>query len=317
MFARVNRGALFGLALLGGAVQTRPQDAGAPRYRVDVNLVGLTFTVMDGKGHPVHGLRPADIRIAEDGIPQKVAAFAEGSSASDQAIPGIPQGTSIFILFDTSDRMYRSIPYVCDAIAEFLRKLDPADAAAMYTFSRNLSRAAPLTRDRLLVRAALAQNVSAGDDTALFNCLLLTLRDAAKVPGRKAVVVFSNGPDNMSMLSPEDVGVVAEDEGIPVYVISTLDPGKDRLTASTLERLTTRTGGRLFLANRWQAVTEDFIAIHEEIAASYTAFYYPQANTNEGFRKITVEVASPNGKRYTIRTRPGYHFTRFGLPKTD
>jgi len=45
----------------------------------------------------------------------------------------------------------------------------------------------------------------AGDDAALYNGLLLALRDAAKVPGRKVIIVFSNGPDNSSMVAPDDV----------------------------------------------------------------------------------------------------------------
>jgi len=317
MNAPLARSAVIALALWAGGQPATAQDIARPRYRVDVNLVGLTFTVTDGKGHPIHGLRPEDIRIAEDGIPQKITAFAEGSDVRERAVPEVPQGTNVFILFDTSDHMYRSIPYVCDAIAAFLRRLNPPDAAAVYTFSRNLSRAAQLTHDRVLLRAALAQNVSAGDDTALFNCLLLTLRDAARVPGRKAVVVFSNGPDNKSMLSPDDVGAVAQDEGIPVYVVSTLDPAKDRATASALDRLAARTGGRLFLAPKWQAIAHAFTAIQEEIAASYTAFYYPAANPNQGFRRITVQVVSPNGKTYTIRTRAGYHAHKTGQAGTD
>lgn len=317
MSVPIVRSAVFTLAVWAGTWQGAAQDAGHPRYRVDVNLVALTFTVTDSKGLPVHGLRPADIRIAEDGIPQRIAALAEGSSVSEHAVPGVPQGTSVFILFDTSDRMYQSIPYVRDAIADFLRKLDPADGAAVYTFSRNLSRAAPLTRDRPLTRAALAQNISAGDDTALFNCLLLTLRDAAKVPGRKAVVVFSNGPDNSSMLSPDDVGTVAEDEGIPVYVISTLDSGKDGVTAAALGRLTARTGGALFLRRKWQAVAEAFTTIQEDIGASYTAYYYPAANPNEGFRRLTVEAAAPNGQTCKIRSRTGYHAHRIGPAGTN
>ena len=303
---------------LGGAVWgIAAQENEAARYRVDVNLVVLTFSVADSKGHSVRGLKPENLRITEDGIPQKIAAFAEGSSLSEGALPGIPRGTSVFILFDTSDRMYRSIPYVCDAIANFLRSLDPADAVAIYTFSRNLSRAAPLTHDHLVARAGLAQNVSAGDDTALFNCLLLTLRDAAKVTGRKAVVVFSNGPDNKSILSPEDVGTVAVDEGIPVYVISTLDAAKDHLMAATLERLTARTGGKLYLARKWQSQAEAFASIHEEICSSYTAYYYPSPNTNTGFRRIGIEVVSPAGKTYKVRTRTGYQVHKTASGETN
>ena len=98
---------------------------------------------------------------------------------------------------------------------------------AVYTFSRNLTRAAGLSRDRSDVITGLRKAV-AGDDSALYNGLLLTLRDAAKVPGRKVVIVFSNGPDNASMVAPDDVRAVAEDEGIPIYVISTAEASKGR-----------------------------------------------------------------------------------------
>ena len=135
-------------------------------------------------------------------------------------------GTNVFVLFDTSNYMYRGFVYASDAIADFIRGLDRADSVAVYTYSRNLSRAAPLTKERNDAIFGLRKAV-AGDDSALYNCLLLTLRDAAKVPGRKVVIVFSNGPDNASMVAPDDVRAVAEDEGIPIYVISTNEVNKD------------------------------------------------------------------------------------------
>lgn len=299
--------ALLALVVSSGAAWLAAEDTDSARYRVNVNLVVLTFSVTDAKGNPVRGLKHSDIRIFEDDIPQKVAAFSEGSQplvnvSSDGTTSG---GTNIFILFDTSDPMYRSIPYVCDSIADFLRHLDRADSVAVYTFSRNLSRAAPLTNDHVVTRALLARNVAAGDQTALFNCLLLTLRDAAKAPGRKAIVVFSNGPDNVSTVSPNDVGKVAEDEGILVYVVATLDP-KESLLVQTLKRLTERTGGKLYLTRNWQAQAQAFQRIRSDIASSYTAYYYPAFNPNVGFRNIKVEVISHPGESYRVRARPGY-----------
>src|SRR5215470_5986023 len=78
-----------------------------------------------------------------------------------------------------------------------------------FTRSAAISRAALLTRDRNEAITGLRKAV-AGDDAALYNALLLTLRDAAKVPGRKVAIVFSNGPDNASMVAPDDVRAVAE-----------------------------------------------------------------------------------------------------------
>ena len=84
----------------------------------------------------------------------------------------------------------------------------------------------------------------AGDDTALYNALLLTLRDAAKIPGRKVVIVFSNGPDNASKVVPDDVRTVGEDEGISIYTISTNEVKRDQISSNVFKRIAQRTGAK-------------------------------------------------------------------------
>ena len=197
-------------------------------------------------------------------------------------------GTNVFVLFDTSNFMYKGFVYAEDAIADFVRGLDRADSVAVYTFSRNLSRAASLTHDHGEAIAGLRKSV-AGDDTALYNALLLALRDAAKVVGRKVVIVFSNGPDNASMVAPDDVRAVAEDEGIPIYVISTSEVNKDPISSGVFKRIATRTGGKAYWAKTWQKQVEAFEDIREDLGNSYTVTYYPKSNPNEGFRKISIE----------------------------
>jgi VWFA-related protein len=295
-----------------------------PTFRVKVDLVVLSFQVTDHKGGYLNGLKPKDFRILEDGIPQKIATFAEGSKppvevAEDgtlKAIPVSPEGraegrvdafvgTNVFVLFDTSNYMYRGFVYASDAIADFIRGLDRADSVAVYTYSRNLKRDAPLSRERNDAIFGLRKAV-AGDDSALYNCLLLTLRDAAKVSGRKVVIVFSNGPDNASMVAPSDVQAVAEDEGIPIYVISTNEVNKDPISSSVFKRISTRTGGKSYFAKTWQKQVEAFESIREDLGNSYTVTYYPQPNPNEGFRRITVELLTDAGKKYRVQCRPGY-----------
>ncbi|HYM09438.1 MAG TPA: VWA domain-containing protein, partial [Bryobacterales bacterium] len=253
MRTRATLGVLLAIGLLaavfavwGAAPQAAapPGQAGgagqSPIFRIKVDLVVLSVTVTNRQGRYVTDLKPTDFRVLEDGIEQKVAFFSEGNQAPVAVAGGGAGsgsggaggqggalgldlasdtfvGTNVFVLFDTSNFMYRGFVYAEDAIADFVRGLDRADSIAVYTFSRNLSRAAALSRDRLIAIKGLRQSV-AGDDTALYNALLLTLRDAARVPGRKVVIVFSNGPDNASMLAPDDVRAVAEDEGIPIYV---------------------------------------------------------------------------------------------------
>ena len=299
-----------------------------PTFRIKVDMVVLSFTITDNKGHYVNGLKPSDFRILEDGITQKLSTFSEGNKppvevAADgsvkpivvdpagTAVPGTETrsdafvGTNVFVLFDTSNYMYRGFVYASDAIADFIRGLDRADSVAVYTYSRNLTRAASLSKERNEAISGLRSAV-AGDDSALYNGLLLTIRDAAKVPGRKVVIVFSNGPDNASMVAPDDVRAVAEDEGIPIYVISTNEISKDPISANVFKRISTRTGGKSYFATNWQKQVEAFEAIREDLGNSYTVTYYPQANPNEGFRKISVEVVSDAGKKYRVQARPGY-----------
>ena len=296
------------LAIVGvtSAAWLRSEEQAPTHFRVNVDLVALTFTVTDGEGRYVRGLQPSDIRVTEDGIIQKIATFAEGTKTSVRLAEDSSDTfarTNVFVLFDTSNCMYKGFAYASDAIAEFIRHLDRADSVAVYTFSRNLFRAAPLTQDHSQAIFGLRTAV-AGDDTALYNTLLLTLRDAAKIAGRKAVVVFSNGPDNASVIAPDDVRAVAEDEGIPIYVISTDDSAKDAISTAVFQRITTRTGGKLYWAQTWQEEVKAFFAIREDIGSSYAVAYYPAPNPNQGFRTIKVEIVSRN--KYAVRARPGY-----------
>lgn len=315
----------FALWLLSGRLQAQ----NSPTFKAKVDLVVLSFTVETSHGDYVNGLKPADFRILEDGISQKISTFAQGNRPAvrvmgdgsvepivDGQSPNRPEpaadppmrsmtGNNVFLLFDTSNFMYRNFVYAEEAITDFIRGIDDADSIAVYTFSRNLTRASILSRNHSDALTGLRKAV-AGDDTALYNGLLLTLRDAAKVPGRKAVIVFSNGPDNASMVAPDDLRVLAEDEGIPIYVISTNEVANDPVTGNIFRRLTSRTGGKAYWAGTWQQQERAFTSIRQDLGNSYTVTYYPAPNANEGFRKITVELVNDNAKKLRVRARPGY-----------
>jgi VWFA-related protein len=312
------------------AVWLYAQEQDQTTFHVKVDMVVLSFAVTDNKGKYVNGLKPSEFKIYEDEITQKLATFAEGNRPAMQVLDGgetrplrsgaeenegaggrtvdlrsAATGTNVFVLFDTSNYMYRGFVYASDAIADFIRGLDRADSIAVYTYSRNLNRAVSLNRDRSLAIAGLRKAV-AGDDSALYNALLLTLRDAAKVSGRKVVIVFSNGPDNASMVAPDDVRAVAEDEGIPIYVISTNEVNKDPVSSGIFKRISNSTGGKSYFAKTWQKQVEAFESIREDLGNSYTVTYYPQPNPNEGFRKLHIELLPEAMKKYKVRARPGY-----------
>jgi len=319
---------LFGPGRLGGA-----QEENTSRIYVSVVLVQLNVAVTDDKGNYVTGLRPEDFQIVEDKIPEKVATFEEGNgptvhlldpsgkptaesvtlTSSLAATPGLakpgtaagPSASNVFILFDTSNYMYRGFVFAQDSIADFIRSIEGESKIALYSYSRDLDRVTTLTNDRSQVLRAVRSTV-AGDDAALYNGLLMTVKDASQLTGKKAIVVFSNGPDNASLVPPEDVAELAQSTGTIIYMISTRQAEAEPISTAVFERMSKATGGKAYFSRSWRDEKQAFASIRDDLAHLYTLSYYPAPNSNGGWRNITVKLVGKNLQKYHVRTRDGY-----------
>jgi len=333
---------LLAVPFSGGGAGAAAQDDSS-RIRVSVVLVQLNVAVTDNKGNYISGLGPEDFAVTEDKIPQKTATFEEGNGPTRRVIDiGSPDGKSfaqvfdkpsadqdsasdsakrfaganVFILFDTSNYMYRGFVFAQDAIADFIRSLEGVSKVALYSYSRDLSKVTTLTPDRSQVLRGV-RNTVAGDDAALYNGLLLTVKDAAQLTGRKAIVVFSNGPDNASLVPPEDVAELAQSTGTLIYMISTQAAESEPVSTAVFERMSKATGGKAYFAKDWQDEKEAFASIRDDLAHLYAISYYPAPNPNRGWRSITVKLVGKNLQKYRIRTRAGYRLlqtTQASLP---
>lgn len=333
------------VGMFAGVKVWHAQDQNKPDtiFHVNVNMVQLDVAVTDKKGNYIARLSPWDFEIYEDGIAQKIATFGEENEAprrledypreetavvadpptrtgkqarennlqpimrqeTSNKVASMVVGASVFILFDTSNYMYRGFVYAQDAIAEFVRSLDHPYRVAFYSYSRNLSRICLLTPDRGIALNGVRETV-AGDDAALYDALLMTLKDAAQFSGRRVIVAFSNGPDNASMVAPEDVRELAQTEGIPIYMISTQLARLDPASSAVFGRMAASTGGKSYFAKDWQDQEKAFASIRDDLAHLYTLTYYPQPNPNYGWRSITVKLQGPQYKNYHVRARSGY-----------
>ena len=308
---------------------------GESRILVVVDMVQLNVAVTDNKGNYVTGLQPKDFAVSEDGIAERIATFGEGNEptrpllqvAGEESLPpgdatrGLHQGgdsenppesfasavagANVFILFDTSNYMYRHFVFAQDAIADFVRTLESANKIAFYSYSRDLLRATSLTPDRSKVLRGVRSTV-AGDDAALYNALLLTVKDAAQQTGRKVVVVFSNGPDNASTVPPEDVAELGQSSGVSIYMISTQQAQLDPISTAVFSRMTAATGGKAYFTKSWNDQEKAFASIRDDLAHLYSISYYPQPNPNRGWRTISVKLVGKQLKKYHLRTRNGY-----------
>jgi len=321
---------LFGSSRIGGA-----QNDDASRIYVSVVLVQLNVAVTDDKGNYVTGLRPEDFQIVEDKIPEKIANFEEGNgppihlldpngkptaqaaamtvagnnlvapSKGGATLLGTASGANVFILFDTSNYMYRGFVFAQDSIADFVRSLEGESKVALYSYSRDLDRVSTLTPDRSTVLRAVRSTV-AGDDAALYNCLLMTVKDASQLTGKKAIVVFSNGPDNASLVPPEDVAELAQSTGTIIYMISTRQAEAEPVSTAVFERMSKATGGKAYFSRSWRDEKQAFASIRDDLAHLYTLSYYPAPNPNGGWRNITIKLVGKNLQKYHVRTRDGY-----------
>jgi Ca-activated chloride channel homolog len=334
----ISAGLFLSLFFPGGSSPRPAAQESNSRIFINVVLVQLSVAVLDRKGNYVTGLRPEDFAITEDKIPETIASFEEGGEppegvigatqsnrqtvtpagdtvfqngetepTGDQTQPLASRlaGANVFILFDSSDYMYRGFVYAQDAIAGFVRSMGSADKIAFYSYSRNLSRATALTSDRSLVLGGVRSTV-AGDQAALYNCLLLTVRDAAPLRGRKAIVVFSNGPDDASSVPPEDVEELAQSTGTIIYIISTRAAEDDPVSSAVFERMSKATGGKAYFAKDWRDEKLAFGSIRNDLSHLYTITYYPKANVNRGWRTISVKLVGKDFAKYRVRTRDGY-----------
>ncbi len=339
---------MVGLFVSAGT-RTGAQQDDTP-LRVNVNLVQLNVAVTDNKGNYVTGLRPQDFVVSEDKVVEKIATFEEGSApnrnlaapaavasadssdvfqpaqtvaAHPDSAPEAPRvpvspfsGANVFILFDTSNYMYRGFVYAQDAISGFVRSMQGASKVALYSYSRNLYRAAPLTPDHMRVLQGL-RNTVAGDQAALYDSLLLTVKDAARVSGRKVIVVFSNGPDDSSTIPPEDVAELAQSTGTVIYIVSTRQAEQEPMSTAIFERMSKATGGKAYFAKSWRDEAKAFASIQDDLAHLYFISYYPLPNANRGWRTINVKLAGKELQKYHVRTRDGYRLQQAKAVEED
>jgi Ca-activated chloride channel family protein len=338
MFGKISSYVMLPVLLLCSVGSRSVAQSDSSRLRVSVVLVQLNVAVTDRKGNYVTGLHPEDFELVEDKIPQRLSTFEEGNEGPRRVLPpgykdtsGVEvkvdstvdpvsgelvavqpkaptspyAGANVFILFDTSNYMYKQFVFAQDAIGDFVRSLEGVGKVALYSYSRNLSRITPLTTDRSLILRGVRSTV-AGDDEALYNSLLMTVKDTAHLTGRKAIVVFSNGPDNASLVPPEDVAELAQSTGTIIYMISTQEAQKEPISSAVFERVSKATGGKAYFSRNWRDQKEAFDSIRQDLAHLYTLSYYPQANPNRGWRAITVKLAGKDLQKYRVRTRVGY-----------
>lgn len=257
------------------------------RSEIDVQLVQLQLLVTDRKGNSVSGLEPGDFEIREGG-----RRYPPEALLSARDVPLV-----LGLAIDSSDSMLRIWSEVTEVAANFLDvTLAPDDRAFLVDFDDTVSLRQPLTADKARLLLSIDRLIPFGG-TAINDGILFSLLQYGREPGRRALVVVTDGADEHSRSRPEQSADYAARLGLPIYFIE-LDPTVTRTerrgvrvitrypawrqkARKRLERISRQTGGRLFhvpLAPDdppWTARIEQvFDRIEEDLHNQHVLTYY-------------------------------------------
>src|SRR5262245_42523815 len=259
--------------------------------RVNVDVVQVTVTVPDGHGKFVRGIPRSAFKVWEDGQPQAISHFAS------EDVP-----LELIVAIDISGSMGPSMPKLKTAVKEFLTTVPAQNQVTLLGFNDTvfpLARKATDPADRVKAVDRLAPWGS----TALYDVILRGIDMLGRQTGRKALVVFTDGEDQGSHATIQDVERRLQSSDLTLYMIGqgrgvTLESLK-----RVMERLATPSGGRAFFTENVEALHDAFADLLDELANQYLVGY---ASTNskrdDAWRRIKVE----GDGHHDIRARQGY-----------
>ena len=273
--------------------------------RVDVDLVTVPVMVTDSKGSPVMDLGKEEFQLLEAEREEKIQYFY----AEDAPI-------SVGLIVDLSSSMSNKIDRVRQAVDEFFKNADPADDYFVITFSNRPKLLANTTQSTETIQAKLAQMEAKGN-TALADAIyagILKLRSARY--RRKALLIISDGGDNMSRHSLRSVRNLAKESDAEIYAVDVCDaPGllftkklEERFGRQWLSQVTEQTGGRTLVVDSAEKIPDAASRISTELRNQYVLAYRPSNVEHDGkWRKLKVRVTRPPAPLpYQVYYRTGY-----------
>jgi len=277
------RPAALGALLLSAVLSAQTQT---PIFSTKVEVVRVDALVTDG-GRPVLGLGPADFEVLDNGVPQTV------EFVSYDQVP-----LNVVLAFDMSDSVAgERLEHLRSAGAAVLAGLKRNDQSALVTFNNQVMLGAALTSDTEPLREAIDHVVGEGD-TSLVDGVFAGITVGESDAGRALLIVFSDGLDTLSWLSPAAVLDTAKRSDVVAYAVSV-----GKVKAEFLRDLTSFSGGRLFELEKTANLSATFVSILEEFRQRYLVSYTPRGVSREGWHRLEVRL---KGKRATIKARPGY-----------
>ena len=306
---RTFAGGFGGLAVAASAVAlsawTPPgPDEKVPVFATGLDVIEVTVTARDTGGGLVGDLRAEDFALREDGREQEVLIFAPAARPERREELALNLG----MLFDTSGSMRKNLRLSQESAIRFLDAIPRARDLLLVFFDRDIRLSRYSSENQQGIFGRILETQGAGE-TALYDAIAVYLSRVADTPGRKVMVVFTDGDDTTSRVSSEEVMRMLRASSVTVYVVEF--PGERRPGTSEalwahsfLFGLAEASGGRMFHPQASKELATIYRSILEDLAGQYVIGYVSDNSVRDGkFRRIALEVRRPGVK---LRYRPGY-----------
>jgi len=269
-------------------------------FRTDTRLVVLHATVVDKSGHLVTNLQRGAFNVFENGVEQKIKDFKR------EDVP-----VSMGLIVDNSGSMRDKREKVKDAALALVKDSNSQDEVFVVNFNDEaFLDTKDFTSDIKEMEEALSKIDSRGG-TAMRDAIRMSL-DEAKEKGKrdkKVLVVVTDGNDNSSLISLENLVRASQQSEILVYTIGLLSEEEHReakRAKRALMTLSEATGGQSYFPKDLGEVTKIAHQVAHDIRNQYVITYSPTNTALDGsFRQIKVTANGPN--RPAVRTRTGYY----------
>jgi Ca-activated chloride channel family protein len=274
-------------------------------FSADSTLVLVPVTVVDHRGAIVNGLGGDAFRLTEDGAPQPIRSFSEDDAP-----------VSLGIVLDLSGSMREYLPAAKEALRVLLRDANPGDEVFVNGVSTQ-PRAYSGFEDSFEETLRRVESEDASGRTALIDTIFESAKElrAGKYP-RKALIVISDGMDNHSRYTNQDLRLEEVEAEAQIYTIATVAalnpvqaPKPMIMTEAQkglyfLEVLAAKTGGLSYAVSSPTDISNAAASIGRALRNQYTIGYAPGVRARGGkWHKIAVKVEGSGMKAYA---RTGY-----------
>lgn len=275
-----------------------------PTFTTNATTVNVDVSVLDDRGHFIPKIPQGNFRISEDGVPQQVVNFGLGEA---------PMNICLLLEFDARFQQFYTQGWyeTLQAAYTFLSTLKPEDNVAVAYYDMHTTILSDFSPDKNKAEAALNQlRIPGFAESNVFDALNEIATRMSDIEGRKAIVLIGSGLDTFSKLTFDKARRALQEDGVPIYTISTLQAIRiyaeargmgplqemDFLQADNeMRTFAKETGGMSFFPRFIAEYPTVYNQIENALRNQYSLAYHPTNVLRDGkFRRIKVELVNPS-----------------------